>query len=210
MFKGKNIVYKNILNIENLSIKSKKVTCILGESGSGKTTLLKILNKMITIDNGELFYNDKSLKEIDSITLRREVIMLPQNPIIYEGTIRDNLNIGLSFSEKPNESDETLEKVLQMIKLNKSLDESASTLSGGEKQRLSLGRVIVLKPEVLLLDEPSSSLDEETEKFIISSLVQYIKENDKTLIMVTHSKKIAKDFSDHIIVLENGTIKEVL
>jgi len=96
-----------------------------------------------------------------------------------------------------------------MVELNKNLNDDAEKLSGGEKQRLALGRVILMNPEVFLLDEPSSALDEETENLIIKKLTQYVKENGKTLIMVTHSKAIAKNFSDHIIELSNGKIVKV-
>lgn len=84
-------------------------------------------------------------------------------------------------------------------------------MSGGEKQKLALARALLLNPEVFLLDEPSSALDEDTEHFIINSLVEYTRKNNKTLIMVTHSKKIAQNFSDNIIEVRNGhlLVKEV-
>ena len=206
IFSLKEVKYKDILNIENLSIQERKVTCIVGESGSGKTTLIKLLNKLISPDTGEIFYNYQSINHIDSIKLRREVVMLPQSPAIFRGTIEDNLLIGLKFSEKPQVSDNKLYEVLKMVNLNKDLTEDAETLSGGEKQRVALGRVILMEPEVLLLDEPSSALDEDTENIIINSLVNYARENNKTLIIVTHSKRVAAIFSDHIIEIKKGKV----
>lgn len=206
MFKLKNVKYKDILNIKELNIKKSKVTCIVGKSGSGKTTLLRLLNKLISCDSGDIYYNNESIDNINSINLRREVVMLPQSPAIFNGSIKDNLLIGLKFSEKPFLTDDKLIEVLNMVKLNKELTEDANKLSGGEKQRVALGRVILMKPEVLLLDEPSSALDESTEHMIIKSLVNYTKKNNKSLIMVTHSKKIATDFSDEIIEINKGVI----
>ncbi|SET80097.1 putative ABC transport system ATP-binding protein [Natronincola peptidivorans] len=206
MFSFKEVQYKDILNIGNLTIKKHKVTSLVGQSGSGKTTLLRLLNKLISCDGGEIFYNNQSLGTIDPVGLRREVVMLPQAPAIFSGSIKDNLLIGLKFSEKPPVSDHQLYEVLKLVKLNKELDQDAEKLSGGEKQRVALGRVILMKPEVLLLDEPSSALDEETEDMIIEALVNYTKENNKTLIMVTHSKKIAKQFSDEIIEIKEGMV----
>jgi len=206
MFLLKNVKYKDILYIKNLNIKKNKVTCIVGGSGSGKTTLLRLLNKLISCDSGEIFYDNNSLNDISSIELRRKVVMLPQSPAIFKGSIKDNLLIGLNFSEKPLVTDDELYKVLNLVNLNKSLTQDAEKLSGGEKQRVALGRVLLLQPEVLLLDEPSSALDEETEHMIIKALVDYTKENSKTLIMVTHSKKVANDFSDHIIEIKKDTI----
>lgn len=206
MFLFKNVSYKNILNIRELNIPSHKVTCIVGQSGSGKTTLLRLLNKIISYDEGEILYSDKSLKTIDSIKLRREVIMLPQIPVMFNGNVKENLLIGLKFSEKPLVPDEILYEILEFVQLDKELSESVEKLSGGEKQKLCLARALLLNPEVFLLDEPSSALDEYTEHLIISSLVEYTKKNNKTLIMVTHSKKIAKNFSDNIIEIKNGSL----
>jgi putative ABC transport system ATP-binding protein len=206
MFKIENLKYKNILDIESLIIPSEKITSILGASGSGKTTLLRHLNKLISPDNGNLFYFDKSLVETDSIELRRKVVMLSQNPAIFPGTIKDNLLLGLKFSEKPLPLESKLDEILKMIKLNKSLNENAENLSGGEKQRLALGRVVLMEPEVFLLDEPSSALDEETANLLIEKLVTYVKATNKTLIMVTHSKAIASKFSDNIIEISNGKV----
>ncbi len=206
MFKIKNLKYKNILNIDNLQIERQKVTCIVGESGSGKTTLLRMLNKMITCDSGEILYNESPIANFDSIKLRREVVMLPQTPIIYEGSIKDNLLIGIDFSEKKIPNDDELLVVLKSIGIDKNLDDLPENLSGGEKQRLAIARVLLLKPEVLLLDEPSSALDEKNELNIISLITTYIRDYDKTLIIVTHSKKVSSIFADNIVKLRNGML----
>lgn len=209
MFLLENVKYKDILDIHSLSIKKHHVTCIVGESGSGKTTLLKLLNKLISHDSGEIYFENQPLSSLNSVELRRTIVMLPQTPAIYSGSIKDNLLIGLKFSEKPLASDDDLIDLLKLVNLNKKLDEDAEKLSGGEKQRVALGRVILLQPEVLLLDEPSSALDENTEQIIISALVNYTKKNNKTLIMVTHSKKVANQFSDDIIEIQNGRVMDV-
>jgi putative ABC transport system ATP-binding protein len=206
MYEIRNVKYKNILDIDNLKIPEKKVTSIVGKSGSGKTTLLRLLNKLISCDTGSILFKDKSLKEIDSVELRRKVIMLPQQPIIFEGSIRKNLLIGLEFSEKELLPDDRLNEILKLVHLDKSLDSEAEKLSGGEKQRVALGRVILMDPEVLLLDEPSSALDDLTEDKIIEFVANYSRDNNKTLILVTHSKDISKKYSDIEIVIEAGRI----
>jgi len=206
MFNLENVTYKEILNIPTLHIPKDKITCIVGGSGSGKTTLLRLLNKLISNDGGEIKFNNIPLSEINSITHRRKVAMLSQSPAIFKGNIRDNLNIGLKFSEKDFLSDNVLEDMLKLVQLKKSLDDNSEVLSGGEKQRLALARVLLLEPEVLLLDEPSSALDEETEKLIIEKLVDYAKNKDRTLIMVTHSKNVAENYSDYIIEISNGKV----
>jgi len=127
--------------------------------------------------------------------------MLTQNPAVFEGSIRDNLNVALKFQEKSLLKDNVLLGILEKVKLNKELDSPANTLSGGEKQRLTLGRVLLLNSEVYLLDEPSSSLDDETEESIIQMVTEHVRKETKTLVMVTHSKAIAKKYSDVIIDL---------
>ena len=206
MFTLKKVKYKHILDINDLHIKKCKVTCIIGESGSGKSTLLRLLNKLISCDSGEILYNDQPLNTIDSIELRRNVVMLPQLPAIFPGTVRDNLLIGLNFAEKPTVDDAKLHQVLNRVHLSKKLNDDSDKLSGGEKQRLALGRLILLDPEVFLLDEPSSALDEETERIIIEKLVAYTKETNKTLIMVTHLKKVAQTYSENTIELYQGKV----
>ena len=206
MFRLEGVKYRDILDIHALTIPKNKVTCVVGESGSGKTTLLRLFNKMISCTEGEIYYNNNAISTADSIELRREIVMLPQTPTIFTGTVRDNLLIGLKFSEKPSINDERLTEILKMVHLNKSLEETAENLSVGEKQRLALGRVILMEPTILLLDEPSSALDEDTERVIVEQLVHYIRQNGKSLIMVTHSRKIAQTYSDTIIEIRDGKI----
>lgn len=204
MFQFQNVKFKNILDLPALNIEKNKITTLVGESGSGKTTILRLLNKMISPTEGQILYKDKSLDGIDSITHRRQVTMLSQTPIIFDGNIRDNLLIGLKYQNKPIPDDTALQEILKKVKLSKNLEDDAQQISGGEKQRISLGRVLVLDSPVYLLDEPSSALDSETEELIIKMITEYVKENDKTLIMVTHSNEIARKYSDTIIKINKG------
>lgn len=204
MFVLEEVQYKNILNIENLVFESGKISCIIGESGSGKTTLLRLLNNLISCDKGKIHYNEQSIYEIDPIHLRRQVGMLPQNPTVFEGTVKDNLLIGLKFAEKQAEDDETLKRIMDQVCLKKNLSDLGRELSGGEKQRLALGRLLLLDPEVYLLDEPSSALDEGTEQSVIDKLVDHVKQKKKTLIMITHSRNIAMTYGDKIIEIREG------
>jgi putative ABC transport system ATP-binding protein len=207
MFNFENVKYKDVLDIKDLHIEKNKITCIVGESGSGKTTLLKLFNKLISPDKGEIKYMDKNLRDFDSVKLRREVVMLPQSPAIYEGSVKDNLLIGLKFSEKDEVTQEdSLMKILKEVSLNKNLQDNAEKMSGGEQQRLALGRIILLDPNVYLLDEPSSALDEETEYLVIEKMVDHVRKNNKTLIMVTHTKRIAEEFADNIVEVKKGKI----
>ena len=209
MFELTEVRYKHILQLDKLLIKQGKVTCIVGESGSGKTTLIRLLNKLISCDSGEILYNGQNIDTINSVELRSSVVMLPQIPTIFTGNLKENLLIGLKFSKKKIADDQTLFDVLKLVNLNKQLDDACTTLSVGEKQRLALARVILLNPDVFLLDEPSAALDEETEKIVIEKLVTYSKQENKTLIIVTHSMNIAQTYSDEIINVHQGKVIEI-
>lgn len=204
LFEIINLKYKDILNIEKLEIPENKITCIVGESGSGKTTLLRHLNGLVSADSGSIYFKGKNIDELDNIQLRRKVVMLSQNPAIFPGNIRDNLIIGLKFSGKSEVADDNLNRTLELVHLDKNLEDDAEKLSGGEKQRVALGRILLMEPEVLLLDEPSSALDEATEKLVIERVVEYSKAKKKSLIMVTHSKNIAKTYGEYIVEVKKG------
>jgi putative ABC transport system ATP-binding protein len=204
MFNIYNIRYKDILEIDNLSLPPERVTCITGESGSGKTTLLKLLNRLISPDRGEITFGGRPLTEIDPVALRRQAVMLPQVPSVFAGNVRDNLQVGLLFAEKPPATEESMLQVLEQLSLKKGLSDDPEKFSGGERQRLALARVLLADPPVLLLDEPSASLDEGTEHTVISRLVAIAGARAKTLVMVTHSGAIAREFADYLVELNPG------
>jgi len=209
VFTLKEVKFKDILYIKELAIKEKKTTAIVGKSGSGKTTLLKLLNKLISPDSGIIYYRDTPLEAIDAVTLRREVVMMPQTPVIFDGNIRENLLIGIQFSEKKLPPDGRLMSVLQAVGLDKKLDEPAHLLSGGEKQRLALARVMLMEPRVWLLDEPSSALDKDTEDEVMKKIMDFGKRNGSTIIFVTHSIPMAEKYAEEIIEIENGEIVSI-
>ncbi|MDD9148675.1 ABC transporter ATP-binding protein [Sporolactobacillus sp. CQH2019] len=198
--------YKDVLKIDDLSIPSAVITCIVGESGSGKTTLLKLLNHLISPDSGEIIIEGRPVFEWNPLELRREIVMMAQTPVMFGGTVRDDLLVGLRFSEKPGVADARLKKILHDVHLDKALDAESDSLSGGEKQRLSLARILLLDPPVLLLDEPSSALDEENTRFIMKKLAGFVKSNKKTLVMITHSTAVVREFADHVIEINNGQV----
>ncbi|MFW5718648.1 MAG: ABC transporter ATP-binding protein [Halanaerobium sp.] len=206
MFKLENVKYKNILKIKEAELDKNIITAVVGSSGGGKTTFLKLLNNMITADQGKIFYQDKNIESYDPVSLRREVVMLPQDPEIFKGSIRDNFKITEEIADNDISQNLNYQELLRKVSLTQKLDDNAGNLSGGEKQRLALARVMLLEPKVLLLDEPSSSLDKKTEEKIIRMVVDYVRENDRTLIMVTHSPEIAEKFADRIINIEKGEI----
>ncbi len=209
MFKFVDVKYMDILDVPSLFIEKGKITTLVGASGSGKTTLLRMLNKMLSPTQGKIMFKETDLVDINSVTHRRQVTMLSQNPVVFEGSIRDNLNIGLKFQEKSLLSDDALLSMLEKVNLKKGLDTSPNALSGGEKQRLALGRVLLLNSEIYLLDEPSAALDDETEETIIHRVTEYVRKDNKTLVMVTHSKAMAEKYSDTMIEIAEGRCQSI-
>lgn len=206
MFTLRGVKYKDILDIGELDIPEHRITCIVGESGSGKTTLLRLLNYLISCDEGEIWFQNTPLSQWDPVELRRNVMMLSQTPAIFEGTVRDNLLIGFKFCEKPPVEDDQLRDALKIVRLHKDLSQDSNSLSGGEKQRLAMARVLLLEPQVFLLDEPSSALDEETTQFVMEQLVHHVNRLKKTMIMVTHSKAVVQAFAEHVVEIKKGKV----
>ena len=208
MFELAGVKYKDILDIPQLIIASGRITTLMGPSGSGKSTLLKLLNKLYSPTEGRISYNGTDLAQTDSVLHRRRVAMLSQSAVMFPGTVRDNLLAGIRFQKKETPSDERLLAALDSVSLKKALDQPAQLLSGGEMQRLALGRVLLLDPDAYLLDEPSSALDEETAEAIIRMLAGHVKKAEKTLILVTHAKALSERYSDDIVEVIGGKCKK--
>ena len=206
MFSLQGVKFKDVLDINELQFPANEITCIVGPSGGGKTTLLKLLNNLVSVDQGQVLYQEQNVEEWDPVELRQKVIMISQQPVTFTDTIAEELEIGfkMTCSEVPQK--EKLITMMQQMQLNKDLATPVEVLSGGEKQRLALARSLVLNPEVLLLDEPSSALDQDTEEKVIQQLAHYAHHNDVTLIMVTHSLNIAQEFGDNIVEIREGKI----
>src|SRR5699024_6092113 len=154
-----------------------------GQSGSGKSTLLRLLNNLDDPASGNILFEDKELSSISPQELRKKVVMVPQNPVMFNGTIRDNLLIRLQLSGEKDVADDKLNEILDLLWLDKELDTEASDLSGGEAQRVALGRVLLMeKAEVYLLDEPSSDLDDSTTDHVMKQFIKTSKQNDKQVI----------------------------
>lgn len=202
MFQLKNIIVPDVIEIESLTLDADVIS-IEGQSGSGKSTLLRLLNNLDDPSSGEIYFQEKNIKEMNPRELRKQVVMLPQSPTVFDGTIRDNLMIGLTFSEQPMLDDNELNDILKKLWIEKSLDTSASDLSGGEQQRMALARILLMKKaKVFLLDEPSSDLDDKTTKHVMKEFVDLTKEANQQIIMVTHDTTVSKNFADSIINMD--------
>jgi putative ABC transport system ATP-binding protein len=180
---------------------------IIGPSGSGKSTFLSLINRMTDPDMGGLSFKGTPYVEMDVLTLRRRIGMVFQQPTMLAGTVRDNLLVGPSlFREKLSEQE--IDGLLEQVALPKALkDQDARSLSGGQKQRVSLARTLANRPDVLLLDEVTASLDPHSAEEI-EELIHTLHQRGKTILWVTHNLKQAKRVGQYTWVIANGEIVE--
>lgn len=196
--------------IENISFNAKpgKIFAIVGHSGSGKTTLLKTINRLSDLDSGEILLDGQPILSIDPIKLRQRVGMVLQIPTLFHGTVKHNIEFGLKLREDNEWDKKRINQALSDAGLtNKFLNRSAQKLSVGEAQRVALARTLVLEPEVLLLDEPTASLDPKMTRRIESTISQLCKSRNLTILWVTHNHAQARRVGDQIGIIKNGKLK---
>ena len=190
MIKAKNISHKfdkELFSNINIDLDIGDSLAIIGRSGSGKSTLLHILSSFLKPDKGEVFISGENLYNNIEKIRREEIGIVFQDHFLLNGmSVRENLNISENISG--NKMDEITLKTFNIYEL---LDKKVSELSGGEKQRVSIARVLVKKPTIIFGDEITSNLDIETRNIVIEMLLKYIKEKPSILILVTHDNEIA-------------------
>ena len=189
---------KEILNNVNLKVNKGEMIAIMGGSGSGKSTLLNIIGLIEKPDSGDVILNNKRYSKIygKQVTLahRNLIGYIFQNfALVDNETVSENLDIALEYVNK-NKKEKQLakQKVLEYVGLSDKMDNKVYELSGGEQQRVSLARVMLKPCEIILADEPTGSLDEETSKEILQILKQ-LNKNGKTILIVTHNVNIANE-----------------
>ena len=207
-----SIFYKEKIILEdvNLDIKENEIICIMGSSGSGKSTLLSCLNGFLTENGGsytgDIFFRGENIKNIKPIELKRKISTLFQDSKPFDFSIEKNITYAMEFYEgKVKNKKEKVKNLLESVNLydevKDNLSISPSKLSGGQRQRLCIARMLTTYPEVLIFDEPCSSLDEKN-SIIIESLIKELSKK-YTIIISTHNEKQANRLADRIIRIEN-------
>ncbi|WBB38010.1 phosphate ABC transporter ATP-binding protein [Parvimonas micra] len=210
--KNLSIFYKekSILEDVNLDIKENEIICIMGSSGSGKSTLLSCLNGFLVENGGnytgDVFFRGENIKNIKPIELKRKISTLFQDSKPFDFSIEKNITYAMEFYEgKVKNKKEKVKNLLESVNLydevKDNLSLSSSKLSGGQRQRLCIARMLTTCPEVLIFDEPCSSLDEKN-SIIIESLIKELSKK-YTIIISTHNEKQANRLADRIIRIEN-------
>ncbi len=202
-------VLKNI----NLKIEKNEFIGIIGQTGSGKSTLVKQINGLLKPDKGQVLFNGidifSNIKETQKARFKiGMVLQYPEDQLFAETVFKDIAfgpeNIGLS----QNEVRAQVLNAAKFVGLSEDiLDRSPFEISGGEKRRVAIAGIIAMNPDVLVLDEPSASLDPNGRKLLLSQIKRYHEEQHKTVILISHNMEDIVNLADRVVVLENGEIK---
>ena len=193
-------------------IKKGEVTAVVGDSGSGKTTLVALIQKLYPLTGGNISLGEYNLEHLSTDSLRKLVGIVPQHLDLFTGTLIENIAVG-EFTPDMTRILEIchslgMQKFIEKLPagFNSWIGENGTTLSGGEKQRIAIARALYRDPEILLFDEATSSLDNESELFV-QETIREMKRRGKTILVIAHRLSTVVQ-ADHIAVLENGRIIE--
>jgi len=216
MLEFKNVTKKfgNIAAVENISfeVNDGDFLFITGPSGAGKTTLIRLILREFVPDKGEIIFNKKDITELPSKKipkLRQKMGVVFQDfKVLAESTVRENVEVALAVVDLPKEEwDARVNHVLKLVELDKRAELFPSQLSGGELQRLSLARALVVNPKLILADEPTGNLDWDTADKIMD-LFEKINKEGKTIIMATHHKLIVDKLGKNTLEIVDGKITQ--
>ncbi|WP_330633129.1 ABC transporter ATP-binding protein [Halocatena halophila] len=195
--------------IEDISfaVPEQSVVAIIGPSGAGKSSLLRLLNRLDEPTGGTVYLDGVDYREIEPQRLRRRVGYVPQEATLRSGTVTENVTTGPRLRGESIDRDRA-SKLLSRVDLAGYGDRAIEALSGGERQRVAIARSVFNCPEVLLLDEPTASLDANVEQQVEALLMDLIPEFDLTCCLVTHDHSQAQRLADRVARIEGGRLRQ--
>lgn len=202
----------SVLNDINIEFKRGTVTTIIGPSGSGKSTLLRCINQLETITSGKVFFNEKdiTLPDVNLSNVRSKIGMVFQSFNLFENlTVLENCTIGqvkVLKRDKESAKNKAL-KNLEKVGMLEFVNRSVNKLSGGQKQRVAIARTLSMDPDIILFDEPTSSLDPEMVQEVLE-VIKSVISAQLSFIIVTHEMSFAKNVSNRIVFMDEGRIVE--
>lgn len=194
--------FENIIHYPYIEIESEKVTFICGGSGCGKSTFLKLLNGVVSPQAGEIMYNGNNITDINTVELRKELLLVSQSVHLFDKTIAQNFVEFYNYRDLPGPTDEEIQSYLSLCCADFPIDTYCTTMSGGERLRVYIAIYLSFMPKVLMMDEPTSALDAQNAITMMQNITSFCKEKQITLIIVSHDKSLSKQFADKVITLE--------
>lgn len=188
------------------TIEQPERIALLGKSGQGKSTLLRILAKLEPVDSGTIYFNGQLMSEVDSRIWRMNICYVAQQATMLPGTILDNLMISSKIHNRTFEESYARQLIKAVGLDHLDWEKHAGDLSGGEKQRIALVRSLLLRPKILLLDEITASLDQQSKELVEQLLIKFHQKEKIGFIWVTHDMEQAKNVSERIWYMEDGTL----
>jgi ABC-type methionine transport system ATPase subunit len=197
-----------VLDGIEVDIPRGEMIALVGPSGAGKTSLLRLLNRLDDPVQGEILYRARPLTHYPVQALRRQVGFVFQTPVMFPGTVRDNLQVALALGgDQAHNAEARMAEAMALAELDRALgDRQGDRLSGGQQQRVNIARALLTSPDVLLMDEPTSALDPATAERLMETTRRLSREQRLTVVMVTHRLAEARRSSDRTIVLERGRV----
>ena len=201
--------FRTLLTNISVAIAKGQKTALIGATGSGKTTFLRLLNRLIDPSAGNILWNGKNIQEIPIQTLRRKVLLVSQEPSLLGMTVSEAIAYPLQLQNLPqSEIDSRLQKWLEKLQIDrKLLNRSELELSLGQRQWVAIARALVMEPEILLLDEPTSSLDRGLSHLLLDTLTELTQLTQPvTVVMINHQLDLVQTWCDRLICLHNGEL----
>ncbi len=196
---------KTVLESVNFVVDEAEAVAIVGASGSGKSTLVRLLNRFDDPVRGTVSFRGRPIQDYDPLEIRRKVALVLQTPVMFDGTVRDNLSMGPAGVTPPTEA--AMRELLEEVGLATSLlDHSAEQLSGGEKQRIAIARALAGEPDAIVLDEPTSALDPKTAALVAKILNDLRSSRQLTLVFITHARELLALVAGRRFLVHDGRV----
>jgi tungstate transport system ATP-binding protein len=201
---------RTVLAVDDLTIRRGEALAVVGPSGAGKSTLLRLLNFLEPATSGEICFDGQPVVGGDAAPLAvlRRITTVFQRPVLLKRSVEANVAFGLGLRGR-RDSAELVRIILEEVGLSHLAGEAARSLSGGEAQRMALARALVLRPDVLLLDEPTANLDPANVALIEGIVARLNREQKMTVVFVTHNLFQARRMGQRVALLLDGQLMEV-